>query len=129
MQLDKLAGDRQSESRAVMGARRRRVDLRELAEDQIVMFGSDAYAGVTDFHDELHPGAPALGALRFEPHASPGWREVDGIAEEIPDNVGHLLAVGVNSRKRRVDVDPELQLLAGEERLVEGAHLLQHLAD
>ena len=52
VQLDELARDRETESRAVMRARRRRVDLRELAEDQIVMLRRDADAGVADFDEQ-----------------------------------------------------------------------------
>ena len=52
VQLDELARDRQAEPRAVVRARRRRVHLRELAEDQLVMLGRDADAGVAHFDDE-----------------------------------------------------------------------------
>ena len=44
VQLDELARDREAESRAVMLPRRGRVDLREFAEDEIVMLGRDADA-------------------------------------------------------------------------------------
>src|SRR5438046_7357782 len=49
VQLDELARDREAEACAVVRARRRRVDLCEFAEDQLVMFRRDTHTGVADF--------------------------------------------------------------------------------
>src|SRR5262245_28193755 len=46
VQLDQLARDRETQARAVVGTRWRRVHLRELAENQIVMLRGDADARV-----------------------------------------------------------------------------------
>ena len=105
VQLDELARDRQAESRAVVRARRRRVDLRELAEDQIVMLGRDADARVADLDEQLGRGRSARRRARFEPHAAAGRREVDRVAEQIADDVRDLLAIGDDRRQRRLDVD------------------------
>src|SRR3954470_20425361 len=118
VKLDELACDRQSKSRAMMRTRGRGVDLRELAEDQIVMFGRDSDAGITDLDQQLRE--IALAARRGpQPHAPTRGREVDRVAEEVADDMCHLLAIGDDGRYGRLDVDLEVEMLAGEQRLIE----------
>ena len=53
VQLDQLARDGEPEAGSVMGARRGRIDLRELAKHQLVMVARYSASGVPDLDDEL----------------------------------------------------------------------------
>ena len=68
----------------MMRPRRCRVDLSELAKDQIVMFGCDSHASVTDLDEQLG-SVPATSLLGFQPHTPARRREVDRIAERCAE--------------------------------------------
>ena len=53
MQLDELARDRQPKTGAVMRTRRRRIDLGEFVEDQLVVAGGDPTPRITNFDADL----------------------------------------------------------------------------
>src|SRR5262245_53288102 len=52
MKLDQLPRDRESETGSVMWTRWGRIHLRELAEDQVMVLGRDANAGVAHFDSQ-----------------------------------------------------------------------------
>src|SRR5689334_2242152 len=111
----------------MMRPRRCCIDLRELAKDEIVVLGRDADACITDLDEQLRAvAAPAL--LSLEPHAPARRREVDRIAEQVADDVRHLLAIGDDRWHRRVYLDANLEAFPREQRLVQRIHLLQHLS-
>src|SRR4051812_15349773 len=94
--------------------RRRRVDLGELAKDQIVMLRRDADTGIANLDQQLGEiSSPAH--LCLEPDATAGGGEVDRVAEEVADDVRHLLSIGDDRRHRRLDLDLKIEALAGEE--------------
>src|SRR5688572_6208620 len=99
MQLHELLGDCQSKPRAMMLPRCRSVDLRELLEDEIVMLAGDSDSGIADLDQHFLLSAGTRG--RLDPHVSAGRREVDGIAEEIAEDVRHLFAVSTERRQVR----------------------------
>ena len=70
VQLDELARDREAEPRAVMLPRRGCIDLRELAEDELVMLGRDADARVADLDEQRVPALGWRAARAANPHAS-----------------------------------------------------------
>ena len=86
-------GDRQTKAGAVVTPRRRRIDLRELPEDQIVMLGCDSDARVPDFHLDV-VGFAVTRRCDEEPHPAARGGEGDGIAEQVADDVRDLLAIG-----------------------------------
>src|SRR6185503_10137683 len=98
------------------------IDLRELAEDEIVVLRRNPDAGIADLHEQLRRSGTRR-PHRAEPDAPTGGCEIDGVAEQVPDDVGDLLAVRHDGRERGIDLDDELQLLACDQRLVERAHL------
>jgi hypothetical protein len=127
VQLDELARDGEAEARAVMLPRRARVHLRELAEDEVMMLGRDADARVAHLDDALGR-AVALAAVGADPHLSALRREVDRVADEIPDDVRDLLAIGVHGLEVVGHVCHETQSLLAHERLVDRAQLREHVA-
>jgi hypothetical protein len=126
VQLDELARDRQPEPRPVVPPRGRRVDLRELAEDQLVVLGRDPDPGV-DHLDEQRLARPGR-RRRAHRHAAAarGAREVDGVAEQVAEHVRQLLAVGRDRRQVGRQVGGEHHVARRGERAVEREHLLDH---
>src|SRR4051812_49116859 len=110
----------------MMRTRRCGVDLRKLAEDQIVMFGRDADTAIAHLDEQLGKIASSA-RLRLEPAAAACRCEVDGVAEQIADDVRHLLAIGDDWWDRGLDLDLKVETLASQERLVERRHLVQHV--
>src|SRR5438309_4686882 len=104
VQLDELARDGETKSGPMVRARRRRVDLSELPEDQIVMLRRNAEPSVADFNEERRE-AVRLPSRRTDPHAPAGWRELDRVAEQVPDDVRDLLAIGVDAWEIRLRLD------------------------
>src|ERR1043165_5982796 len=79
VQLDELARDRQAEARAVMRSRGRRIHLRELAEDQVVMLGRNTDAAVADL-DEQALDFFIRSVRRAQPDFAARRREFNGVA-------------------------------------------------
>jgi hypothetical protein len=129
VKLHELACDRESEAGAVVPPRGRGIHLRELEEDQVVMLGRDADAGITDLDDHVIDRLDAGWRVRGEPDTPAGGREVQRVPEQVADDVGDLLAIGVNVGQIPRDVSRQLQALASRERLVQGARLFEHLCD
>jgi len=122
VQLDELACDRETQSGAVMLSRRTRIDLRELTKHEVVMLGVDADAGVADFHHALRAVGP-FDASGMHPHMPTARREVDRVAEQVPDDVRHLLAIGSHEVELGGNYGDEVESLLAGERLVQRVEL------
>jgi hypothetical protein len=86
--LDNLSGNGETEPGAALGARVRAVDLAELLEDPLAFFRWDAgAAGVADAQLKV-----AVGCSSCNPHL-PGIRKLDGVADEVEQNLGQALLV------------------------------------
>ena len=83
------------------------------------MLRRDADARVAHFDHALARRPPASARRRAYPHAPAGRREVDRVAEQIADDVRDLLAVGVERRERRRDLDGRASAPSCDERLVQ----------
>ncbi len=128
MQLDELARDRQAEARAVVLARRARVHLGELAEHEVVVLRRDADPRVADFdHALVHAVVDVR--ERANPDAPALRGEVDRVAEQVADDVRHLLPVGVQRREAVLDLGREREPLLAHERVVQCAELREHVGE
>ena len=119
--LDDVAGDRQSKPRSA-AADAHPVDLVEPLEDPALVGLRDADAVVLDRQRDLVADAPnrdpdlgvavvarAVRVLRVEP-------ELQGVVEEVDDDLAEPRLVAANRRHRLADVDDEPEALAiGEE--------------
>ena len=98
VELHELARDREPEPRPVVLARRRRVHLRELAEDEVVVLGGDPDPGVPDLDDEL-AGDLGRGPVRVpEPGGDPDAPSLGGEVDPVPDEVPERLVQALLER-------------------------------
>src|SRR5262245_6279478 len=98
VELHKLPAQGESQARALhlLG---RRPHLAELLEDLLLILGSDADSGVAD--GDLHESI--LGhCADFDP--STFGRELDGIRQQVQDDLPNLPFIGVNLTKPVIDV-------------------------
>ncbi len=95
-----MARDRQTESEAAVLAGESRVTLAEPLENVRQEFRLDPGAGIS--HRDRHRLA-----IAFDAHldvAVPG-RELDGVGNEIPDNLLQPIGIGGDLTELRIDVD------------------------
>ena len=124
-ELAQALADREAEPRAAVPARRRRVSLRERREQLGEALGVDPDAGVVDGEGHLHP--LLVERRRHDVHGhAPLRRELDRVAEQVPQDLSHPAGVGDDRRRA-----PVRDLVAGLEPLLDrrGGHLGQGVLD
>jgi hypothetical protein len=126
VQLHELARDRQSQPRAVVRARAGGVHLRELLEDQLVELRVDADPRVRD--GDLHPVRALGGAAGLHHEMALLRGELDGVADQVPQHVRHLVLVRPHRRQPRLGAHVEVQVLAVQERGVHPVHAVHDLS-
>src|SRR5262249_21962447 len=90
---DEVATDRQPEARASVLSRATAVDLPEFLENQVDRVRGDTDSGVTDREHHPSPFCPSA-------HGdAPGLGELDGVAQQIDQNLFELALVGDQTRQ------------------------------
>src|SRR5207302_5437690 len=84
--------DRQAQAGAADLARVRRLDLLELVEDALRVLGRDRDAVVPD--READEAARHLGAEDVDLDAPAFGRELDGVGQEVVDDLGEAVGIG-----------------------------------
>src|SRR5262249_38803393 len=117
MQRHQLARDRQAEAGAAVLARVAAVDLAEALEDHLEVLGGNADAGVFDREAPVRRAGDVLfGDLDVD--ATAFRRELDGVAEQVDEDLRQLQAVGTKlERASRRQAHAERDLLLLRQRL------------
>src|SRR5580658_7554950 len=89
MQFDQAFRDGQSQARAFSHALGGGAGLVEAFENGLLLFSGDSDSRIAhhDAHRSLHH-------RRFDPDASARWRELDGIAEQVVEDLLEAQAIG-----------------------------------
>ena len=113
--FDHAPDQSQAESRALVTARIRPVDLVELVEDPFQVRGIDSYSGVRDTHQQV--GAVALGA---DGHGAVSRRELHRVAEQVEQDLAEhsRVQIGPLHVRRAIHVQGKVLLrgLGGDYR-------------
>ena len=112
VQLDEVLGDRQAEAQPPRRSRRRRIGLTEAIEHVGQEFRCDALARVV--HGNLHRSRLPR-CLHLDAAARSG--ELDGVVQDVPEDLLHAPPVGLDARQRAVDPGPQLYALGARRRL------------
>ena len=116
-----FTADRQPQARAAVLAAGRPVRLLERLEDDLLLFGRDADAGVANAEGEHRLGMVEPLVLRAPPPAhrrdlqrhTPALGELEGVGQQVLENLLEALGVGVDRpRKAGRHVHLEVELLA-----------------
>ena len=108
-----FAADGEAEAGAAVLAGDGAVDLAELFEDELVLVGGDAGAVVGDLDaDVVDVGVGAVGA-GGEGDLGVGGAELDGVAEEVVEDLLELGGVGVEDGDGGVDGGVDEQAAGG----------------
>src|SRR5262245_23245436 len=133
MQLNELPRQRQSQARA-LDLFGRCADLLELLEDRFLILGGNANARIADRHFD---GTVYWHRTDFDP--APFWRELDGIREQVEQDLADLPLVGLDLPEPLIDCPLQLNastpcpLADQHQRIVDGRgevevrHLQIHL--
>src|SRR5215469_16087285 len=89
VQLDKLPRERKAEPRALIPARTIAAHLAELLEHRRLVLGGDADSGVAHGDRDF-----SLALTQVDRHLPAFRRELDGVREQIQDDLPHLPLVG-----------------------------------
>ena len=89
-----IAADRESQTRALVRARERALELHERLEHRLLLVGGDAAAGVGDL--DAHAVVDARGTSRVM--RPPGLGELDRVREKVEQNLLDLLRVALRER-------------------------------
>jgi hypothetical protein len=118
-EMGELAADREPEAGAAVAARRAGIGLLERLEDDLLLLGRDADAGVADREAHHRPGlaehrmvgAPAaVGGRDLEPHAT-RVGELEGVGEQVLEHLQQPLRVGGDrASEPRVELAREREL-------------------
>src|SRR5215471_6463496 len=134
MQLDKLPRQRKPEPGALVPARAGTTHLAELLEHRRLVLGGDADAGVAHGDRDL-----SLALAEVDRHLPAFRRELDGVREQIQDDLPHLSLVSDHLTHAPVGSEGEPDAVPGGalaheaetafegSRQVEGAQLQLHL--
>ena len=119
MQGSKLLDEIQSDATAAGWLHLRTVDLIEAVEDQFLLFIADALAGIG--YREAEPVVVAalhllsgLGKHRDGNRAAIG-SELIGIAQEIIQDLSHLVGVDIHRKARQLRLEDERHLVVGKD--------------
>ena len=101
--LHEARGDRQPQARAPVAPRRRRVGLHELVEDDLLLVGRNADAGVGHLEPQHDAGAARLVAPDAQDDPAP-LRELHGVREQVRQDLPQQAAVA-DQRVRHIVLD------------------------
>src|SRR2546423_3827096 len=104
-----------------------RVDLRELAEHQLVVIARDAATGITDFDEKLILIRTA--PRKCYPDPSAVLCELYRVPNQVCQDVLDLVSIGIDAREVVAIGSIDGNVLFGCQRLVEQSHLIDNLGD
>src|SRR5262245_26129073 len=93
MHLHDLSGDGEAEAGAAFGLGAGAVDLMKLLEDALLLFDGNAWSSIRHPHGKM-----AVHPRGADPHLT-GIGELDGIADEVQQDLGETLLVADANRK------------------------------
>ncbi len=99
-------GDREAKPGAAVALRVTRVELAELLEDGFLVFLGDARAGVEHADADARAACSVADVFRADRDIAPLGRELDGVAEEVEDDLLELARVGLDEREHVVGGGP-----------------------
>src|SRR5215471_12969042 len=123
MHLDNALRYSQSQAGAAFLARDRIVGLLKLLKQLGLIGSGDARAGVANRYMEC-----AIVRLGLDGDFA-GIGELDGVADEIDQDLRQAAAVAVARRQLRSDLDFECELFVGRQRLQRAADSLSNILD